>query len=255
MQKVDASVILEDAFRLMRWDPDQLEDSEKGDARNAFSLALQKVWEDWWWEALMQASRVSLAESFGSGGLATANIIYYWPATDAFYVTPTGTGIDPADSNGDTNTSGWIKLSLTENVIRANWNSTSVYDPGNEVNWNGIDYALIGNNTSSGEEPGVAGAWYAIPSWRPTVPYTTSNGSVVGPYGKVRMVSRLDPRATDNPGSFDFEEDFDGTRLVGLTVTHPWVLTRRVTPVLTGDDFSASATYEATPAEDLVFDS
>jgi hypothetical protein len=255
MQTVNASVILEDAYRLMRWDPDQLEDSEKGDGRNALSLALQQVWEAWWWEALMQCSRVTLAESFVSGGLASADIIYYWPDTDAFYVSPSGTGIDPADEDGDTNTSGWIKLSLTENVVRSKWDPDTVYSPGDEVTWDGVDYSLLGSDDSTGEEPGIAGSWQPIADWRPTVPYTNSSGTVVGPYGKIRTVSQLDPRATANPGEFDFEEDVDGTRLLNLTVTHPWVWSRRPTPILTGNDYSATSTYAATPVADLVFDS
>ena len=35
---------------------------------------------------------------------------------------------------------------------------------------------------------------------------------------------------------------------------NPWIWARRVTPVLTGDDFSATATYAATAAKDLIFD-
>ena len=71
----------------------------------------------------------------------------------------------------------------------------------------------------------------------------------------MRTVSRLDPRSTRNPGLFAQQETADGTVIFGLTVTHPWIWLRRVTPVITGDAFDAALPYTAAAPADLVFDS
>ena len=75
-----------------------------------------------------------------------------------------------------------------------------------------------------------------------------------GPFGPIRSVSRFDPRVHDNSQPYQIKVTFGGTLVIGLDVGRPWVWSRRVTPVITGDEFSSSATYTATPVEDLVFD-
>lgn len=73
-----------------------------------------------------------------------------------------------------------------------------------------------------------------------------------------RMISRLDPRLGPAVGAYEFEKTTDGVRIVGLLeplTGKPWVWYRRNTPILTGSDWSATETYEATDENDLVFDS
>jgi hypothetical protein len=73
-----------------------------------------------------------------------------------------------------------------------------------------------------------------------------------------RVISRRDPRLGPNSGPYQFEKTSDGVRLVGLTAPpagRPWCWYRRNTPILTGDEWSPTATYTAAHENDLVFDS
>lgn len=94
---VAASVILDDAYRLMRWSEDlsQLEDSQKEDARMSLSTALQEVWDAWWWGSLMLLAEVAMkpvwdASTFYKFDPATFNLAteipaVYYPATRKYY--------------------------------------------------------------------------------------------------------------------------------------------------------------------------
>ena len=71
--------------------------------------------------------------------------------------------------------------------------------------------------------------------------------------GEVRSVAAEDPRNSNNCGAFDFEKTIDGVRVPGWADGKMWVWYRRPTPILTGDDYVATATYEAVAAGELTF--
>jgi len=101
---------------------------------------------------------------------------------------------------------------------------------------------------------------YFLPmqNWTPVLPAPAAasrSGTAIGPFGPVRGVSIYDPRSKANPNFYELSVTGDATRILALTVLHPWVWSRRVTPILTGDDFDATAIYAATPPEELVYDS
>jgi hypothetical protein len=75
----------------------------------------------------------------------------------------------------------------------------------------------------------------------------------VGPFGPVRSVSAFDPRISSNPMCYEVDVTAEGTRVIDLDIGRPWVWSRLVTPVLTGDEFDAAVTYEATDEQDIVY--
>jgi len=62
-----------------------------------------------------------------------------------------------------------------------------------------------------------------------------------------------DPRENRYTEGFETEPTEAGEKILNLTVARPWVWTRRVTPVLTGDDYALTATYTATATNDQVW--
>jgi len=85
MPNVDASVILEDAERMIAWDITQLELQQEQMARQAFSLALQELWEGWWWADLMESAQFLAAVLYAAGTAFNAGDTCYFPATQKFY--------------------------------------------------------------------------------------------------------------------------------------------------------------------------
>jgi hypothetical protein len=87
MQTVKASVLLDDAYRLMRWDPAALEESEKADGRAALSLALQEVWDAWWWSRLMKCEQMAFARVWPQTGVPAfaPGDLCYFPPTRKYY--------------------------------------------------------------------------------------------------------------------------------------------------------------------------
>ncbi len=336
MQTVKASVILEDAYRLMRWDLDQLEDTEKADAFTALSQALQEVWEAWWWENLMTVEAVQLRDTYASGTTYAAGDEVYFPATQQYYQALRSTlGNAPAtatDGDYTTDYRFWADAELLPADGDYEADTTSGLEPGSRVRLpdDGYDYQLLtylgadlipggavynGSNSyfvtlDAGETyqfvPGANDNYIVRPAGSPeamttgravfiegggTLQIVTSGSagipltcalnvttsvttypeapestawarvSVFAPTletsREVRMVSRLDPRSTNNPGAYDFTETTDGVRLTEIPERTPYVWARRVTPVIADDctDFDAAATYSATAATELVFDS
>lgn len=247
---VKASVILDDVYRLIGWDAAQLDDREKADARDSLSQAVQEVWTAWWWSQLMACTRLGLAEAWTDSNLwRIGEQVLYLP-NGGFYQCLQDTDSEPPDdaTNGNAYWARWV-----ENDVPANWDSATTYAVADRVRYNGVDYQLVSTATTPADPAGDS-QWVALTDWTPIVPYTLHSGAVAGPYGPLRGVSQFDPRTAANPGFFQLDNTADGTRVLGLTVTHPWVWSRRVTPILTGDAYDATATYEATPTANLVFD-
>jgi len=241
---IKARVVLDDAYRLIGWDADQLDERDKSDARMCLSQALQEVWEAWWWTQLMTCARTQFAGNW----LGDENYPdpCYYPPTDAYYIPLNDSLGAPVDADGVTQPR-WVKFS---GAPWPTWLPGS-YAEDAYVNHNGQGYYATAPTTGV---PGDSADWSAINEWTPILPDPNSDtvGQVFGP---IRGVSKHDPRTNCNPEFFELNVTSTGTQVQALTVTHPWVWSRRVTPVLTGDDYSATATYEATPTENLVFDS
>ena len=85
MQTVPASVILDDLYFLMEWDPTQLEDRQKQAARNALSSALQEIWDAWWWAELMVCEPLPGAPVYDPAETVSAQAVRYYPATRKYY--------------------------------------------------------------------------------------------------------------------------------------------------------------------------
>lgn len=259
VRPVAASVILDDAYRLIGWDAEQLDDREKQDARASLSLALQEVWEAWWWRELMVCEQVAFAqpqsaEVIDGDGYQPEQAIY-WPLTDWYYVAlDNDVTTDPTDADGNTNRR-WHRF--VEQLQPARYDATQTYDAQEQVEWGGKFFESITDNVSDEEPPssGKTTYWSQIGIWRPTLPYTNDlTGELVGPCGPIRSITKYDPRSCANPVCYELDVTETGTRVVGLDVGVPWVWSRRVTPILDGDDFDATATYEAVDSQDLVYD-
>lgn len=253
---VAASVILDDAYRLIGWDAEDLDDREKQDARMALSTAVQEVWEAWWWQELMVCAQTQFAPTWANEPLAGT---YYWPPTDKYYIhLITDAVIEPVDSEGNTNFSAWADYADTFTLVA--WVSTTTYEQGDQVSHYGVNYQCTTAGGVSGTAPDQSFDWAPLsdPSLDAVLrqPYPIPGGTTVtGVYGPIRSVSKFDPRTSANPQPFELDVTQDGTRVLKLSVGRPWVWSRRVTPIITGDEFSTTATYEATDPQDLVYDS
>ena len=250
-QYVKASVVLDDAYRLMGWDADQLDARDFGDARSALSQALQEVWERWWWAQLMVCVPVQFAGNWLAIEDYPTPACYYAPAGKYYLATSDSLGA-PADAAG-TVQAGWVE-----------------YDPGEWPTWTAGTYALndkvlhagqywVSSVDGNADVPAAGSLWSNLfdaagGDWQPTLPDPNTENTLGQVYGPIRGVAQFDPRTARNPNFFQLDNTADGTRVLGLTVTHPWVWSRRVTPILTGDAYDATATYEATPTANLVFD-
>ncbi len=149
MLTIAASVILEDAYRLIGWDPDQLETRQQQMARQAFSMALQEVWESWWWEELMASAQFNGATVYSATVVTVADTFYYFPATQDYYqCLVAATGQDPAtfDSNSQTYTVNFAYWARAHAQTRAgNYNAATIYKLGDQVRGltDGLTYQLI----------------------------------------------------------------------------------------------------------------
>ena len=140
MNTVDASVILEDAYRMIGWDPDQLEPRQEQMARVCISKALQEIWESWWWEALMACAKFPGATIYTATATFVAGAFCYFPATQLFYQAMQVTqGNDPAiyASSGYTlNAAYWAPAGIPDN-----WGDWANQNAG------GTDYIVGVNDT------------------------------------------------------------------------------------------------------------
>ena len=344
MQTIPASVILDDLYHLMDWDPTQLEDRQKQQARSALSTALEEVWDAWWWEELMRCVPLAGATVYNSAWAFAADDFCYYPASQKYYqAMQATTGNVPATVaadgaytpnyaywaeaaatfTGDDFTPGdyllgdWVRslengfwyqrIQLNADIIISGAGVTTVnqgcaqsgtlndrpqYVAGDIsglcVRWQDSLWQIgvltpgggyftplyVGNVAAA--TPDLVAGWYSVAGdgspdptndpaptvisgqadpaelplvWHALVPFTPE----ITLAGKVRTVATTDPRLMSNSGEVDFEESTNGVLLPGWTTGAPWVWYRRPTPVLTGDDYSATQAYAATPAADLVF--
>lgn len=268
VRPVKASVVLDDAYQLINWDLNQLDTRDKQNARMALSQALQEVWERWWWRELMVCEQLPLAPAFQPGSIAPPfaadynGNVFYWALTDDYYFLAGDVNVlDPTDSAGNLNIDNWIKLDKRSKY--QTWSATTTYDRYECVTWAGRNFAQLGQPTSTGVDPRLASTeWVELPPTFGLIPYWDYSYRVaggpdivgqVGPFGPIRSVSKYDPRSSANPVCYELDVTDAGTRVIGLDVGLPWVWSRRVTPILDGNDFDAAARYETVDALDLVF--
>lgn len=241
MNRIKPSVVLDDAYRLNGWDASQLDDRDVADARGCFSLAVQEVWESWWWYELMLCAQTQFASTYSTAISGAPVGWYYWPLTDGyFYKIEQPYNFDPTDADGNVDFFRWYEYVETESP--PNWSATSTYTAGDRVLYAGVKYhARVDSGLN--QIPGVSSDWVEVAEWTPTVPYLDYLGAEAGPTGAVRSVSRLDPRRTCNPGFFRFEPTGDGTLVFGLEVGRPFIWSRLPTAIITGDPFDDDLAY------------
>lgn len=350
MQTVNASVILGDAYHLIGWDADQLETRQKQQARAALSMALQEVWESWWWQELMKCEQISGATVYAAADTYALGDVVYYPASKTFYqAMQETTGNAPAsletDGSYTPNYQYWA-LALAEPTA-GDWSETEEYELGDQVRspGDGLVYQLImepplyvnisgagvsaadGQYYQSGtfggkasyvktnlafvitwlsgqvgltdgwvisynggapiyksesdtDTPFEATNWYSVGADQlassandpvptisesyltPVPPADFFGASVWGLLtaftptitidGDVRGIGKHDLRNSPNGFAYDFEKTLDGYRIPGWAEDVPWVWYRRPVPIITGDDYSSTATYTA--AETITFD-
>lgn len=254
---VAAGVILDDAYRLIGWDADQLDTRDKADARASLSQAVQEVWSKWWWQELMSCQRVQLASTWPEMAGYAEDLVFYYPAADAYFIHLLGgslTSGNPLDSDGNLQGGFWAAFDPTA-TPPAVWDSATTYARGDQADYAGVIYQCR-TVTSTNTLPTLLTDWAPVLDWTPILPYTAAvGGALVGPYGPIRGVSQFDPRQHGNPRFYELDVTADGTRILNLDISHPWVWSRRKTPILTGDTWDNQTEYEATDTQDLIFDS
>ena len=357
MQTVAASVILEDAYRTIGWDPDQLETRQKQIARTAMSMALQEIWESWWWAELMKCESKVGAQVYSSTTTYAAGDNVYYPATKQYYqccqaslaqapatlgtdlVTYTtnyaywadaaatysgddyvvgvnDTGLEPGDivryaEDGEcyqyfappshlqatftylqeaTPTSDLVSLlqtgtsggrpyltgtSLNDITLYLGWSAgdmvwylatdpegayatqyfrstQDVMSPDLVTFWEAGPLGYSGEGGGCSVDKIISTTYPAPPdsvSWHKLVEFIPTATA----YGDIRMVALHDPRASTNPTELDHETTLEGELVHGADTGPFWIWYRRPVPILTGDEFSSTATYTATPTTSLTF--
>lgn len=136
MQIAKASTILDDAYRLIGWDPDQLDDRHQADARSALSQALQEVWEAWWWSELMRCEQTELEETYDAATVYAAGAFVYFPATRQYYekTKPSRAGTAPATVVAgayETQVEYWQEVVFR--FTADDYDATEDYEPGDLV--------------------------------------------------------------------------------------------------------------------------
>jgi hypothetical protein len=335
-QTVKAGVILDDAYGLMRWDPDDLEDSQKADGRRSLSAALQQIWEAWWWGTLMVLEEAALRPVYGSATEYSQGAEVYFPEDRKYYLAiQRCVNIAPSVS-GTVNTAFWAE-SKDAYCGAADFDGTQAYAWGTQVRnpVDGLFYQRAASYQTSGGGDDQFNQIYVLaslsggyPQWASTISEATIQGfpgnwffaSADGnqgyseptdgqtpafpdlvnnwqPYGlngepapntpaptfarafaapappntghwgrlvrfdhvltierTERSVSRDNPLQCPNSPTYRVEPVSGGVRVPDWHCGTAWVWSRRITPVIAGNDFDNTATYEATPENDLVFD-
>jgi hypothetical protein len=230
----------------------QLEDRQRQQAREAFSLAVQEVWDAWWWQELMQSVCCQVAPTYNPNFIMPPGQVVYWPADDDYYQTFATNTLPP--TTGGTVNAGWIKASDHYLKPVPEYDQTRTdYAAGNLVDWNGVRY-VNGTGAVTAFAPDLDPAnWFQVPRWEAQLPYLDLTGASIGPVGTVRSVTRVDPLDSTNFQFLPFAPVPGGIRLQKLAGGRPWIWYRRPTPVITGDAWDAAASYEATPTEQIVF--
>lgn len=323
---VNASVILDDAYRLIGWEAAQLDTRDKQDARMALSQAVQEVWEAWWWQELMQCDRLQFADTLDATATYQAGNTIYDPAADEYRTALRET------TGSETDSFELYEACEACHGARERFASTSDYTAGDQFTYGNTNYqahtdyevgdgslVVSGAGTSAvngtyeresalnyihtsgeytltliegegwyvynlgavvqyfceednfpfgpwvthlGDEPAptVTGGpptdtnfFAPLQNWQPQLPWTSTGAIPQEPFGPIRGVSNFDPRCAPNSEFYELQVIQNYTRVVGLTNTHPWVWARRVTPVLTGDDYDEETEYTATPTGEVVF--
>lgn len=339
---IAASVILDDAYGLMRWDSTDLEDSEIADGRRSLSAALQQVWEAWWWDTLMVLEQLTLRDAYVDATLNAQGAQVYFPADRKYYqAVQMCVNIPPASIvNGQAtpNNGFWAEMrdrfcgpdldntqaypwgAQVRNPVDglfyqrcASYQTTGAGESGFNTNWtvinppkDGGDYPLWGatNACTIQGYPGKEWAFATydgnqgyvendgpaplypdqVTSWQaygfnllppPAMPAPTLTRLFVAPappdnghWGllaefdhvltiatTVRSVSRENPMQFPHTLRYRIEPTVGGVRVPDWHDGTAWVWSRRSTPVITGNNFDATAQYAATPTEELVYDS
>lgn len=255
MQTIAASVLVEDAWRLMQKDIDQLEDRQKADARVALSRAVQYLWERWWWESLMVCQQVQFYAAHVTGQIYSPDDFVYLPSSDKYYQgLSRDNDLPPLDAGGNLNTTSWLAWRACP-PQPSYWAATVTYQLADQARYGVLNYVSFTSDNLN-NQPGLQADTADHNFWCSIVPWEPNLAEAIPPiYGDVRSVSVHDPRHHQNSQPLDFMATPDGTLVYQLSVGRPWVWSRRVTPVITGDAFSATATYTATAPSELVFDS
>lgn len=359
MNLVSAQTILDGAGIAMAWDLEQLETRQEQMRREAFSLALQELWQAWWWELLMVCQPLPGATQYTGTTAFVAQEFCYFPGTQKYYqALGATTGNAPAlyvNGGWTTNTAFWAdakaRMDAPDFVVGQNDTGlligAQVRNPldglyyqlyrysqfvivagaGNDsVNgtYNGVGtgiYAMgiysfqfqsqggagsvftafsltdTGNNyyyaqaeqqfsnvTQTGSVATITNPAFTLASgdldnfgnlltgvlpcptvtqspvynavpdpanWAQVIPFAPT----VAVQGTARSATMTDPRGSLAPRPYNFQKSGEGVEIFGLTHGAPWFWYRRPTPIVTGDDFDPTAEYEATPADQLVYDS
>lgn len=252
---VKASVILDDAYRLINWDAAQIDARDKADGRFALSQAVQEVWESWWWSQLMICSRVQFGPNVNRDSPTVPQWTIYSPSLDKYYTSLTEVSVySGPDEEGGQNFPYYEVYVPNRGELTA-WSSVTAYAALVQFSYAGVNYQTT-QDAPAGTLPTDTTYFLPLTDWVPTLPSMEEglNPFGYGPYGPIRGVSRFDPRTAANPDFFQLDVIADATRVIGVDVTHPWAWSRRVTPILTGDDFDTATIYEATHHTQLVFD-
>jgi hypothetical protein len=245
MISVSGQQLIEDVCGQMGWDPNDLDVRQWADMRQAIARSLKQWWEAYWWPDVMETRRLAFHPTHVSGATYSGEDKVWFPSAGGYYMALTVTTTAPATYAAGEWTTGTDWFKLEDGYTAEELDEAASYAAGEVAARD--DRIWVSKGAAPGQWPG---AWIELPLNESLIP-TVDDGRP--PIGRVRTVSKCDPRRYDDPGKYEFKPVAGGVRVSGIETNVPWVEYRLVAPQITGNHFDAAAMYAAAPANEQIY--
>ena len=250
MQAVAYRIIERGIANRLGWDPDNLDQAEFEQIRDAVSQALDEIWRFTFWADLTESEQRLWAYEWDHTATYSAKTIVYHIGTDAYYVClQTTTGDEPAQKvDGE-----WVVAdefwALAEREYSADdYDASTPYVVGDQVfyPWDGKFYQCIFDAT--GVDPSNLATWGELVEFKPVIGWTQSGET---PIGDVEGLYWQDPEKYPGAPAVEWERTRDGVEPRETPYpTRPWIRFRLRPHRFTGDAYDATLAYEVVDSED-----
>lgn len=253
MNSVAASELIEDVACLMGWRADDLDEQQFIDIRNALSHALQTIWEDRssWWPQTMTEVHMALEDYHVSGDSYVAGDVVYHPESDAYWQCIADTDTDPADYNTTTGeweaTADWYECATDTGDDAEEWDEETTYTAGECVWFDNTLYLALDAVPVLTSPALYPLYWQALVTFEARV-LADGNGTKDASrpnIAAVRTIAKYQPSRVGDCQAYDFQEHGEQWDIFDLDQSTVWVDYRKLCPPLVGDDYDATAAYEA----------
>lgn len=252
MKAIPYSELLAEVFDLVGWNVEEPNAQETRQARRAISNAIGKCWRYTFWPDLMVTERRTFEPEYDSTEEVGAGEFRYFPPTDSYYqALQVSTGEAPAEVSGTewvTNDAYWA---LARRKLSADpWDATAQYAVGDVAyNVETFKYYQVHSTPPVATVSTDEDYWGEVTELDPCIPWTAPG---FNPIGLVEGVYASDPTKDRGAVSLPWDETANGLQIREECVDAPWVRYQLRVRVLTGETWSATASYDAVSDEDAV---